>query len=236
MGTLTLENFRDELRFDLENRTDFDESDPTAVARMNRWINTAYEHVSFPNIHKHWELEDKITIPLVADQFEYPIDTGQTYIDREILGFRAVRFVNGAADSYTADRHQVVPRGLAYMNSTKHTTSRPSTYAVYRKKIVFSPGPNAEFNGKVAVCEVWVKPDAMIDGETTVLLDFWDEVILIGALWLALNRLGDHGEAMAVQSRYAALINEAPDRYLVGGEEETGYVTEVVNHRTTPAG
>ena len=208
MGTLTLSTMRSELLFDLGNRTDFPDGG-AEEARLNRWINSVYEHVCFPNVHKHWELESSITIPLVEDQFEYPLDTGQSYITREILGFKALRYVEDTADSYTARRSQLVPRGSSFFNSRTHNSATPNAYTILRKNLIVTPGPDSTVAGNVVVCEVWEKPDRLVaDGDVTVLIDWWDE----------------------------ALIGEAPDRTELGGVEETNYLPDLHTERSNPRG
>lgn len=235
MGSMTLANFREEAIHDLANRTDL--SAGTGLARLDRWINTVYEHVSFPKVHRHQELEETITIPLVEDQFEYSLATSAPYITREITAIRAARYVDSDTDSYTDQRNQLQPRGLAFMNAMTHTASRPSTYAMIRKNLVISPGAGTEHVGNIIVCEVRELPTrlAAVD-DTTVLLDWWDEVILVGTVWLAQRRFGDYANAVESQAHYGALINEGLNPEMDGGDEETGWMPNLATERMTPRG
>lgn len=210
MGTLTLANFRTELIFELRNRTDVSDS------RLNRWINQAYRHVCFPSVHRHWEVEALFTITLVTSDFDYTL-----VATPEILGIRSARYVDAVADSFTASRSALRPRSLSWFNGRMHTTGRPSFFTIARKQLLVSPGPGPTEAGDVVVLETWRDPVVLVnDIDTTVLLNYWDEVILVGARWIAETRLG-YGE-LAEQSKqeFATLVNEAPQRNDIIDEQE----------------
>ena len=223
MGSLTLANFRVELDYLLENRG-------IADARLSRWINRAYEHISYPTIHKHWELEATTNIPLVTDQFVYSLDIAETYVQRELLGIRSARYVEDTSDSMTSRRQVMQARSLGWFNRRQHTTTAagPSYYGIFHKQLYISPGPMADINGNWMVLEGWEQPAILtLDADQTVLLGWWDEVILVGAKWMAELELGFLEYAEQTKQSYSSLLTQAPNRELVGADDNETFFPDM---------
>ena len=230
MGVLTLANFRTELKYYLEGRTITD-------ARLDRWLNQAYRMVSFPTLHKHWELEATIEVPLVADTFEYTLATSASYITRELLGVRSARYVDTTTDSYTTRRTQLGARSIGWFNRQTHqaTSGGPVNYSIYRKNLVVTPGPNSSIAGNLVVLEVWEQPALLTAGSgtpsdpsnPTVLLDWWDEAILLGAKWMAEVALGFGEQAEISRQAFTGYIQITPFRENTGIDDEESFFPDM---------
>ena len=223
MGILLLEEFRTQLVFLLENRTD------VPVDTLNLWINTIYEHVCFPSVHRQWELETTVVVPLVANTFEYTLAASAAYVDQELLGVRGARYVVGTSDSYTFTRRRMTPSNIGWFNSRTHTVtaSGPNTYTIARKRLLVSPGPDSTIAGNVVVLEAWQQPTRLTEGQSTVLIPYWDQVILMGAKWMAESMLGLGEKSQLSRVDYAAAINEAPVRDTTGADDEQGWFPDL---------
>ena len=208
MGNISLSTFRSELTYYLEGRSITNE-------RLDRWINQSYIMVCYPSIHKHWELESTVNVPLVADTFNYTLDTSASYITREILGIRSARYVSASSDSFTARRTPLGARSIGWFNKLTHTTSSggPSEYGIFRKSLFITPGPDTSIAGNYVVLEVWEQPDLLSAvTDTTVTLGWWDEAILLGAKWLAEAALGYAEQVEQSKQTFLTYVQVTPTR------------------------
>ncbi len=225
MGTMTSTDMLSELAYYLEGRT-------ISAARRRRWINQAYRMISFPSVHKHWELEAKILVPMVADTFEYTLATSAGYVTREILGVRGARYVHATTDDHTVRHTQLGARSIGYFNAKTLTVtgSGPSEYGVFRKTLLVSPAPSSAIAGNLVVLEVWEEPALLTgvdDSETTVLLDWWDEAILLGAKWIGEAALGFGEAAEASKQTFMSYIQVTPERETIGSDDEESFMADI---------
>ena len=222
MGTLILSDMQTELAYYLEGRT-------ITSARTARWLNQAYRMISFPSIHKHWELEASILVPLVTDQFEYTLATSVAYVTREIAGVRSARYVDATTDSFTARRTQLGARSIGYFSKQTHvsTSAGPTEYSVFRKTLVVSPAPTSSANGNLVVLEVWEEPALLTaSSDVTVLLDWWDEAILLGAKWMGEAALGFGEQSEASKQTFLSYIQVTPLRENIGSDDEESFMPD----------
>jgi hypothetical protein len=221
MGVLTLADFRDELIVALKNEDDI------TTARLNRWINNAYTHLCTPEVRRHQELQSSFQISLVAGQNVYPID--RTTIGFHTLGITEVTYYAGNSTSNTLNRWDVRPRDLSWFNTHKTPSAAggPRHYLWRGTNLTFSPIPTSSENGFIVNVDVWREAAPLVnDGDTTVLTNYWDEALILGAQWIAEYRLGLRELAIATQQVYVRYINEKAS----GNElqyEDTGFQTQI---------
>jgi len=223
MGTMTYAEMQTELTYYLEGRT-------ITAARLGRWINQAYRFLSYPNVHKHWELESTVEVPLVADQFVYPLDTSQAYVTTEILGVRGARYIASTTDSFIQRRTRLGATSIGWFNKQTHTVGGggPQRYGIFRKSLVVSPGPNSTIAGNLVVLEVWTQPAALAaDGDVTVLLEWWDEAVLLGAKWIGEAALGFTEYAEQSKQTFISFIQGTPLREFTGSDDEESYFPDM---------
>ncbi len=224
MGSMTLATFKDELIYYLEGRT-------IAGTRTERWINQAYKTICFPSIHKHWELEAKILVPMVTDTFEYTLATTADYVTRELLGVRSARYVDTTTDSYTTRRTVLTARSIGWFNKQTHviTSGGAQDYGIHRKTLIVSPGPGSTIAGNLVVLEVWEEPALLtLTSDVTVLLDWWDEAIILGAKWMAESALGFGEQAEASKQTFMTYIQVTPLREETGSDDEEAFFPDMV--------
>ena len=206
MGTLTLTQLRDEVRFDLKNRPDSGSSG-LSDTRLNLFINAAYLHVAHPSVHKHRELLYTYTITLATDDNEYAFTPVGGV---NILAIRSVTHVDSTTLTATAARNKLRPKDPQWFDErTINTGSRPSTYAVEANNIIIEPVPTSSLNGELLQVRSIREPAQLsADTDVTVIGNRWDEVILLAARWRAELHLGYRDLAEATKLDFAALINE----------------------------
>lgn len=218
MGLLTLQEFREELLTALKQRDDI------AAAQLNRWINMAYLHLCAPEVRQHQELKADFTIPLVANTDVYDISA---VVDFHVLGITEVTYYGATTASNTAQRHDVRPRDLQWFQDHTIPTASggPRQYLWRGTEIRLSPVPTTSEAGNVIQIHCWREPEALVDDATTVLTNYWDHVLVLGAQAIAEYRLGYRELAIATNQLYAQMINEkrAGDELQA---EDTGFEME----------
>lgn len=216
MGTLLLEDFLTEVRFDLRNRPDTSASG-LSDARLTRYVNWAYYHVAHPSVHKHRAMMYTFTIPLVANQKNYLFNpvAGVT-----IVGIRSVSHIADTTDSLTAARTKLRARDAQWFDDRSLSSqSSPYTYAVEGEFVWVEPVPSAAEAGELLHFRAYRQPAALVAGQATVLMDPWDEAIILGARWRAELHLGYRDLAEATKMDFGALINEFKEWDNIGAED-----------------
>lgn len=223
MGTLQLSEFREELTFSLESRTDITDT------RLNRWINQAYSFISQPEVRMHRELESNYDITLATDQNSYSISNATVGYD--ILGIHDVTFYDSATITNTTKRHDVRPRTIQWFNKRTlyATAGGPRHYYVAGDFIYFSPVANSTDNGKQVRLSIWREPTPLVDNDdVTALHSYFDTGLLLAAQWIAQWRLGYREVAIATRQEMQAYMNQKTDTGQLGGED-TNFETQVEN-------
>lgn len=226
MGTLTLENFRSELLFDLKNRSDTAATGGFTTARQDMFINAGYLHVTHPSVFRHRELQYNYDIPLVAGDFDYTFTPDGTVV---ITAIRSVAHVSGATDDPTTQRQKLLPVDVQWTQSRTHSTGAPRHYTVVGNQLAVFPVPDATVAGNILAIHAWREPAILAAGQVTVLSTRWDEIVLLAARWRAELHLGYREMAEATKLDFVGLINEYKDFEQLHGEDwdwQSGVVTE----------
>lgn len=203
MGLLQLSEFRSELLVALKQRTDL------TAAQLNRWINQAYFHLSTPEVRQHQELKVNYDITLASGTNTYALDA--TTVGFHILGIRDVTYYQSTSISNTALRHDVKPRDLNWFNDHQVPSAGggPRHYLWDTNEITFSPIPTSLEVGHKVRLAVWREVAPLVnDTDVTVLTNYWDNVLILGAQAIAEYRLGYRELAIATQQLYVSYINE----------------------------
>lgn len=216
MGIMTLTNFRDEVRFILDNRQDL------TTTFLDRWINWAYTHVAQPHIHRHPALFVSYNaIALVLDDVEYPIDS--TTVGFQILGIHSVVYVNGAAASVTANRQRlkyVDLRSIDQGATGGWQVGRPTAYTVHNNQLMLNARPGTDEVGDFLLVRCYRSPAALAGaGEQTVMAPVWDEVITVGAGYRGWRQLNQPDRAELLRAEFVSLANDTTDLYQIAGED-----------------
>lgn len=224
MGSLTLEQFRVQLLFDLKNRTDTLTTDGMDATRQNMYVNAGYLWLTHPSVFRHRELQLAYTIPLVAATNSYAFTPNAGVV---ITGIRYVSHVAAATDNPTARRVKMYPKDEQWFQERTLTTGAPRDYAVRGSSLLVSPVPTATEAGQVLVVGAWREPAVLAaDGAVTVLSTLWDEIVVLASRWRAELHLGYRDLAEATKLDLVGLLNEYKDFDQLHGED-WGWTSEV---------
>ena len=229
MGTLTLQNFRAELLFDLKNRSDTTTAEGFSEARQDLFINAAYLHVTHPSIFRHREMQHSYTIPLVSGTQAYTFSPNAGV---NITGIRWVSHVEAATDDPTARRTKLFPKDEQWFQARSLSSGgSPRDFAVRGSQILLSPVPGANEAGEVLVVGAWREPAVLsADGDVTTLSTLWDEILLLAARWRAELHLGYREMAEATKLDWVSLLNEYKSFEELQGEDWDLYPDLVTEH------
>ena len=205
MGTLTLEQFRTELLWDLKNRSDTLAPEGFTEARQDSFINAGYLHVTHPSVFRHRELQYNYDLALVNGDFDYTFTPDGTV---NITAIRSVAHVEGATDDPTFFRTKLLPVDIQWTQSRSHTTGAPRHYTIVRDQLAVFPVPDANVAGDILAIHAWREPALLTAGQVTVLSSLWDEIVLLAARWRAELHLGYRDLAEATKLDFVSLINE----------------------------
>ena len=206
MGTMTLSDFRTEIKENLDNRDDLTD------ARLNRWINHTYQHLTHPAVHKFEDLATTINITLVSGTASYDLSDATTSAGR-ILAIRVASYLAAASGSIvdSTRRHRLKPLPIQRYDERQHTSGEPRFYTVGEDQaMLLDPTPN---NTNTVRLRVWREAASLTnDTDTTVLPEYWDEVLLTGSQALTEFKLNYRDRANETFQLYNNFINNASDK------------------------
>jgi len=197
MGTLQLSEFRDEIRYQISNRSDLDDSDSTVAARLNRWVNISARWVGLPAVFEHPELKTSATVTLVDGTDSYTVASD----------LYAIRFVVNETQDFKYDpqtERDFYDRGSA-----------ARLYARSDSNDILIEGTDQN-DGDIVRVYYWAYHSAMsTDAATTDVGDYFDDVILARATALGHAALGELDRADYWMSYVADMINDhaPPSRF-----------------------
>lgn len=230
MGTLTLEEFREELRLVCGGIQST--STVWTAARLDRRINASYLWCSMPNHYRHPELEATEELVLVANTASYAL-TNTYYM---IYGVDHAQAASGSVTDETR-RTKLYPVDWREQMDTLRPTSRPSEYSYWDEQIHLTSVPDTTSVGQVLEVHGYIQPDTLaLAADTTLLKPEWDEIIVIGAEWRMWISLNEHDRAYEAKQNLGALVNEVADFRRLHAEEwgwQTGYTTYYPGHMRT---
>lgn len=183
MGDLTYTQIEAEVKVELVQRDDID-------AVIQNSIYHAYQDIA--TIFHHYELEVSDTFPLVVGTREYDLTTIVDYL-------RVILSVRNTTKGKKLDK--VDWRIFDSMSS--FSSGPPSRYARFGSKIEFDTLPDATDTIKIKFAR---KVTAISAGQTTLLLPEWDEGIVLGAIYRALERVKEYDQAEVAKNRYLEFV------------------------------
>jgi len=205
--------FREDLVFALENRNDSGLTD----TRLNRWINQAYIHVCRPEVRRHRTMQFTHDITLVLDTSEYSLAS----TTNKLIGVRNVTYYAATAVANTVTRHKVKPRNVQKMDNMVKVPGIPTRYTTDGTLMTFNTRASSSEASNIVRVRYWGEPIVLAaDDDVTVLDEYFDEVIAMGALWRAQWALGYREDALASGQLAQALLNEAADDMELQAEDE----------------
>lgn len=223
MGNLTLSEFRDELRFELDNTT----TDEVAGSSLTRWINQAYLHVCQPHLYLHRELQVEVLVPMATDTVQYTLDTsvGGYTVNRFVptgnpgglasvpAAVTSVYHVRDTTVAVSALRKKLQPVEVQQIDEDQLLTQgQPYYYAVWRQQLYIDKRPTSVENGQLLVVRAYMLPAQLsADTDETTVAAAWDNVILAGAAWLGFRKLGDRDAAAEYRLEFGRLFRDVSD-------------------------
>jgi hypothetical protein len=223
MGSLTGQNLIDELKFLLQGRDDT--GDVVTDARLLRWVNWSYNHVCYPNVHKHRELMTNYDASLATSDGSYAIDSST--VGYHINAVVSVTHFESATIADTTTRNRLRPRSYSWFENRNITTGKPSRYAIDGTTLYLDPVPTSTYNSQQLRVRLYREPADLSVSTSTVLSDVWDEVILQGAKWRAERDIGYREIAELTKQDFAALLNEFQEKWQLETFEEIEWMPGV---------
>jgi len=208
MGTMALSDFRDEIKVRLDSRTDPGVSD----ARLLRWINMGYAHMTHPSIHEFERVSVKTTIALVANTRSYALTAA--VLGHEMISIRSIHYINATTETLTDRRHRLRPRDIRQLDNKQPTSSEPRYYYLNEEQnLLVDPYPSTAETNKLLLVRYWreVAPFAA-DADVSVLPAYYDELIVLGGLYRAEEVLGYRDRAEETRQNYVNLLNDASEK------------------------
>jgi hypothetical protein len=216
-STVTGTEYIAEVNYLLGNRSDISD------ARMLRWINHAYHHLTNPRVHEFDELSKNYDFTLTASTNSYALDTTTTG-QNAILGIRDVVYYNATSISDTTDKRNLSPRRSDWFDNHRLPSGGwPSIYTwdFVGPAIRISPVPTSTEAGNYIRVKHYAAPTALVAAGTAAWENpYWDEVLVQGALWIAQYRLGLPDLAVASRQVYVEMINEPADAHMLQSADE----------------
>ena len=211
MGTMTLDDFRSDLRLQCGG---LQATNPVwTQARLDRRINASYLWCSMPNHYRHPELEITEPVKLTTGNANYPL-TNTYYM---IVG---VAHAQAAVPLDTTRRTKLYPVDWREQMFTQRPTSRPSQYSYWDEQIWLTSVPDTASVGQILEVSGYLQPDALaLAADTTLLKAEWDEIILVGAEWRMWISMNEPDRAYEAKNNLGALVNEVADFRKLHGEE-----------------
>lgn len=218
MGTMTLNDFRTELKYILANRNDTG----TTEARLTRWINKTYRHMTRPRVFKHIELRKRYDLQLVAGQNEYSLT--QATVGHKVLGVVDVTYYMGNPISESLVRRNLKPRRAQWMNERTKPPGSPQAYtfdSAGGELLVLNTLPTTSEAGHWVRVWHYAQPDVLAAAtDTTVLGDYFDDVLLLGAQFFAEWEIVSKAEATATGQLYQQMLNEDWEAFELSAEDD----------------
>lgn len=211
MGILTLQQFLNELRFDLRNRSDTGTSG-LSDDRLTFFLNMAMQHITHPSVHRHRAMQFRSNRTLVSGINSYVWNQSAA---TESFSIRYVYHILDTTDVNTAQHIKLLPRDERWLAQRSISSGPPKIYCVQGNNILLDPVPSANENGQLLSISTWQMPAVFTTSNLTAvsaLTSQWDEVLLLGARWRAERDLGYVDRAELTRQHYAAMINEYADQ------------------------
>lgn len=216
MGTMDRETLREDLQqLHLRNRSDVA---GVTTARLNRWLDWGYLHISHPTVHRHYQLSAVYDILLVDSTGIYSLNS--TTVGFQYNALSSVFYVDATAFTDLVRKRTLKPRPIDWFDNKQISVGEPSIFAIGEaENIYMSPAPSSVEDGNLVRVRGWREPALLsVDTATTVLPPAWDEALLQAARWRALRDLDYKEDAALAKQDMVDVINEIADRRLFEAE------------------
>lgn len=186
--SLTLQNFRDELR-DHCGVSDAEWPNATTDQLLNRsfW--------EIQDIYEFREEEETADIALVAGTSEYNIEVDQDSIE-------SVRILDNNTDNWSAIQMEDDRQFTQNTSDATYTRAKPEYYVRRGNKIIFRNVPDTAYTVRVH----YRKSLGDVLSSGTGIPQAWDEVVMYGAVWRGYAKLGDWNRKQMAKATQAELI------------------------------
>jgi len=186
--------------------------------RLGRWINAAYRHMCLPSVHAFREMQGTYDVPLVTGTSSYSLSAAT--VGSKVVGVRSAHHILATTVLPTSTKRRLTPRNIRWLDRRTLVAGSPTVYALEAETIHLHPIPTAAENGQFARVRYWKEPTALSAASSvTVLASYYDEVLLLGAQWMAERSLGYNDRAEATKQNYIGMLNEGPEQEQVEGED-----------------
>jgi hypothetical protein len=204
MGTMTLADFRDELRFICGGIQASSPAWPNS--RLDRRINASYLWCSMPNHYQHPELENRELLTIAATGTYTP---GSVYYQIVSVTHAEAFFPAYGDNTRRTKLYPVDPRELM---SLQRPVSKPSRYAYWNRQILIDCIPATPYIAQQLELYGYRQPPVLASATETALLKAeWDEIILVGAEWRMWLSLNEADRAYEAKQNLGTLVNEVAD-------------------------
>lgn len=230
-GLLTITNMLDQVRFILGNRTTTDIPNATALV----WINWTIDQLASPRVYRHPELWDLTSQSLTAGTRLYTIDTAGTPADTV-----AVISVVAVSSTDPAQRVRLRPVRLrdSFEQAGRVASGNLREYSLYSPtQIEVYDTPSTTYTGWNLLVRRIKVPTARLIADIATdkspLHRFFDEAIVLGAVWRGWRALKEAMRAEQAKSEFGQVVNEIADR-LTTEAEDRDFGPEVYVEDTMP--
>jgi hypothetical protein len=202
----TFISLRNQLNFKLGNRTDPAAASGVGFAEMLPiWVNNSY--VDLGTKVRLPELEETATMDVLSTDTDHP---------RYLLPIDYYFLIYVRDNTHGKVPDKLTIRELRDKNSTAND-DRFTHFALWRAEIILDPPLTATAGTITLQIDYRKRPTKFVnDTDTSILPDEWDEIIVQGAEYRALNDMAMKQEAAQAKALYNAHIAERLDR--LGGE------------------
>lgn len=218
MGLLTLAQLRDELKVALGGRDGGVSSALSTNDSFNRWLNMGYSLVCQPEVRRHYETRTRVSVALVANTDEYLID--KTTVGFNILGFELVEYFEAAVILASTRRWKLDPRPIEWFSNFQPRSAGmgPRYYSRDGNLLRISPYPQSSVAGNLLRLSVYREPSPLVaETDKTVLLDYFDNAVVMAGEYFAKLRLGYRELAINTRQELQSYCNQKLD----AGETDT---------------
>lgn len=181
-------------------------SPPTGIisdARLTKRINDAYREVV--TRYRHPENETTETITTVAGTATDAVPAAYWYTEAmrdetndRVLKFRPINWI---------------------LAQDRDTRGQPRYWSLWGSNFIFYPTPD----GVYSITHYYkIEPTALsAGGDSTIVLDAWDEIIEWGATWRAHQFLGEQDKMIHARNIWRTLVNNMPETKTLNSEQSS---------------
>jgi hypothetical protein len=226
VGASTLNDFLEDIRFDLKNRGDTS-SQGLSQARLTRYINSGYCHVTHPSVFRHQAMRHRFQITLVQDQGTYTFNPVSTVV---MTALRWGAYIPSATVTDDAQRFRMIPKDEQWIENRTVNIGGPTRHYVVINdtQLRVSPIPSSAEAGNQLLFGAWREPAQLVNTtDQTTIPATWDEIVRLAGRWRTELSLGYRDQAEATKFDFVSLINEYSDQEFIHGHEDIEWMGDL---------